>query len=56
MADIPASSKLLLLCFAFSRDTKLLHKESQCQCYAPRGREALFGEAPSSVTAEEMGI
>lgn len=56
MAGIPASSKLLLLCFAFSRDTRPLHNDSQCRCFARRGREALFGKAPSSVTAEEMAV
>lgn len=56
MAGIPASSKFLLLCFAFSRDTRPLHNDSQCRCFARRGREALFGEAPSNVAAEEMAV
>lgn len=56
MAEIPASSKFLLLCFAFSRDTRPLHNDSQCRCFARRGREGLFGEAPSSVAAEGMAV
>lgn len=56
MAGITASSKFLLLCFTFSRDTRPLHNDSQCRCFARRGREALFGEAPSSVAAEEMAV
>ena len=56
MAEIPASSKFLLLCFAFSKDTRPLHNNSQCRCFARRGREALFGVAPNSVAAEEMAV
>lgn len=56
MAGIPASSKFLLLCFAFSNDTRPLHNDSQCRCFARRGREALFGVAPNNVAAEEMAV
>lgn len=40
MAGIPVSSRFLLLCFSFSRVTRLLRNDSQCRCFAHWGREA----------------